>query len=251
MNGKYIRKLLKLSPFTTVKQTVKELGFTHNCFNLKLLGGSKIYIHEAVLIAKELKTDIMDVFYPSEQLIADVLLHDKLPYSSGKIDYNIYNFNSEYIKSIMSEKNVTFSDIAKVWKIQVPGVYVKFRGHKPKNGGKITVERAIMLSNLLEMNINYLFCPTKKEIIEQITKKSFEINPETKIQNLVINKETLDRLCEEKNIELNINKLIEPLDLSYSTIKNKLLGQTKISFRESILLCDYLGVDFDELFKED
>lgn len=163
-NTYYINKLIKLSEHTTKLEICNKLMLTENALNFKIGGRSLIYINEGIEIAHSLHMDILDVFCPTEQNMFNVMYDVKEEFNEKK--YRKFNLNKKYLNKIMSNRGLSKKDLCELWRLKPVSIYDKIRGDT-----KITVKEGILFSYLLNMDINAIFCPTNKQILNVISKE--------------------------------------------------------------------------------
>ena len=254
-NVYYIKMLIKLSKYTDKRTIADKLGLTENALYLKLTERSLLYINEGILIADELHMNILDVFCPTEQNMYDVLYDANSNFK--ETTYNEFNFNQKFIKKLMLNKEVTVKDICKLWNFKQGNVYDKIRGET-----KITVKEGVLLSNLLDVDIGYLFCSTDEEILKVLSKdfkhkyaekkdttliiKDFKgISEGFNMNNLTFNRIYIKYLLKQQHKKMD--DLRRLWNLSMTHMYNK-LSKKNIDVEEAIKLSQYLDLPLKKIF---
>ena len=254
-NTSYVNKLIKESEYTDKKQISESLGITVNNLTFKLTGRSVIYINEALVICNQLRMNIYSVFCPTIEEIND-FFYRNLMFPINKQDdfkpYNDYNINNEYLKNLVKEKGFKLNKICSLWNMKLVCVYDKFKGKK-----KISLKEGIHLSNLLEMDVNDIFCPLNDQIV------NFFLNPENTDNNNEINI-SLDEINKynlrfSESNKNNLQQILyqqdriipdmkQVLKISSTQVYNKVNGRAKFKPSEVIKLCQWLYRNIDDLF---
>lgn len=254
-NTYYINKLIKLSKYTNKKDMAKNMGLTENALNLKIGARTLIYINEGIEIANQLKMNILDVFCPSEQHMFDIM-YDKSPIFKPKL-YRDFNLNKKYLNKLMSNHNVVKKDLCDLWELKPVSIYDKLRGDT-----KITIKEGILFSELIEIDINDLFCPTNEQILKVISKefrKRYKKNKDTLIikncnevtEGFNINKIEHNKKYMKYLLSVN-NKKAEDLknlwNISLTQTYNKINNINPINLDEAFKLSEFLKLPLKTIF---
>jgi len=262
LNNVYIKKLFKLKK-TDKKSMCEDIGITSNTLSLKLTGRTLIYIPQALTIAKHLKMDIMDIFCPTKETMFSVLYENVIPVK--EIEYRDFEFNTVYIKYMIKSQNKTLQDICNKWNLKLVSIYDKLACRT-----KMTVQEGLALSELLGIDCNTLYCPSKEMLLKIISE---EFNKEyTKnlgdnafiikdikgykmildkfdISNLVQKQQdSIKQILEQKGFE--VKDLAEKWKISVSHAYNKINGDSKIEFIQALILCNWLDEPMETFFLE-
>lgn len=258
LNSKYVKALIRSSETTDIEAISERLGITENCLNLKLLSVSNIYIHQAIAIADELRMDICDVFCPTDDQLKTVLYDHAVlgkPIFDGYMKpkrYRPYKISREYIKAHMDINGITHDHLCSLWGVKKPTIFVKLRGHETPNGVKIHIKEGILLAQLLDMDINDLFCPTIDMEIEALVGKSqkskHNITSDLDINNLYLKNGFIRFLFKRQNKE--IKELVGIWGISINSVRSKMRGQYKVPLKDAIKLSDLLGLKMGDIFND-
>lgn len=247
---KYIKHLILVSIRTDCEKIATELGMTINCLDLKLRGVSNIYIHEGIKIAHELGLNIDVVFKPSKETRYHVLYEDLNIQEDRALSYRKFNLNRDYISNLLHFKSISIKDIQTLWNVKQATVYVKLRGDS-----KITLEEGLDLAKLLNMDINDLFCPTKKMINKKLSNMDFvncKLFDNIDSNKLYLDKEKFMRLLSENGMTLRgLVIAMESPELYYTKLQSKLNGNIRLLPNEAHILCNFLEVELKDILKDD
>lgn len=254
-NAYYINKLIKLSEYTNKKEICNKLMLTENALNLKIGGRTLIYINEGIEIAHSLHMDILDVFCPTEQNMFNVMYDIKEEFKEKK--YRKFNLNNKYLNKLMSNNHIKKKDLCDLWGLKQVSIYDKIRGDT-----KITVKEGILFSYLLNMDINTIFCPTNKQILNVISKEfrdKYNANKDTLIikdyNKIAVGFDIKQVTCDKTYIHyllLGKNKTLEDLNklwgITSTHAYNKLNRINPINLDEAFKLSEFLQMPLKTIF---
>jgi lambda repressor-like predicted transcriptional regulator len=254
LNRYYINELMSEKNII-LKDISKKLKMTENALYLKFLGISRIYIHEAIIIANCLEMSIWDIFCPLEGSIKDTLLKNK-PYSDTFIKYRKFNQNRDYIVNLLKNKGFTLQNLADLWSVKISTVYPKLRGYDKSNGSKMVLQDAIMLAQLLEMDFNDIFCQTLKMenqelLANKLNNTYHNIDDDFPINNIYVEKEFIKYLFDLKEIKPFYKKLCSLWKISRTAVDKKLIGNAKLSIKQAIELANLVEVNINDLINKE
>lgn len=262
LNNVYIKKLFKLRK-TDKKAMCKELGITSNTLSLKLTGRTLIYINQAIIIAKYLKMDILDVFCPEKHTMFDALYEDKM--NLPDYEYRPFDFNTVYIRNLMKSKDISIESLCGTWNLKNVSIYDKLAGRT-----KITVQEGLQFADLLNVECNDLYCPSKDmslQLIAEAFNKEYYKNINGNnliIRNIkeykeVLNKFDINNLVQREsdtirtvvnNKGYQIKDLAEKWGLSLTHTYSKINNKANIDLLQALIMCNWLDEPMGTFFIE-
>lgn len=249
-NKEYVNALVNISKHTSKKDLAIKMDVTENTINLKLSSRTLIYINEGFILANALKMNLLNIFCPSDELMFNTLYKNITTINVEK-SYNAFNFSPIYINEIIKTHGFTKKNICTLWNLKSASIYDKLKGDT-----KITVKEGIQLSELLNTDIETLFCPTETVQYRYYLKNKFnditiddlkEIEPYLTMESIKQNKNHIKTII--KSVEnRNINELSKKWNISTTHCYNKINGKTRLTIEEALTLSKFIEKPLHEIF---